>query len=298
MSRFARLAQRLFNTPHMCRPERMEMLCAALVDRLGIAKLDRIDGTSLGAAELRLKAGGWDDDRPSTARGMYEVVEAVAHVHIDGTLVHKLGGVEPWSGMVGYDCLDRILADARQNAEVRGIVLDFDTPGGETAGCFEFAKKIYADSARFGGKPIIALVNEQCCSAGYALASACDRIFMPETGVTASIGVWTMLVDFTKALDESGIAVTIRRAGDRKARGHPAEGWDQELLDKMDAWIDETWRMFANLVELGRGVPAGDILALEGDWFHGPEAMTLRLIDDIASPDEVFDEFRRTVARG
>lgn len=299
MGRFARLAQRLFNTPHMCRPERMEMLCAALVDRLGIAKLDRIDGTSLDAAQLRLKAMDWDGPvRKPTARDMYEVVEAVAHIHIDGTLVHKLGGVEPYSGMIGYDCLDRIVEDARQNAEVRGLVLDFDTPGGETAGCFEFAKKIYAGSARFGGKPIVALVNEQCASAGYALASVCDRIFMPETGVTGSIGVWTMLVDFTKALDESGIAVTIRRAGDRKARGHPAEGWDEELIEKVDAWIDETWRMFANLVQTGRAVPANDILALEGDWFHGPEAVQLRLIDDIASPDEVFDALRRKVARG
>ena len=67
MSKFARVAGRLFNAPLMLRPEKAEMLCAALVDRLGIAKLDRIDGTSLGASQMRQMAGDWYDAPPKTA---------------------------------------------------------------------------------------------------------------------------------------------------------------------------------------------------------------------------------------
>lgn len=298
MSRFPRLAQRLFNAPLMLRPEKAEMLCAALVDRLGIAKLDRIDGPSLDAAQLRLKAGDWYDEKPKTPRDMYRVVDGVATISIDGTLVHKLGGVEPYSGMIGYDSLDKILTDARSNAEVRGLILDMDTPGGETAGCFEFAKKLYSGSARFGGKPIFALVNEMTCSAGYAIASVCDRIAGPETLVTGSIGVWTMLADFTKKLDADGIAVLLVRAGERKARGHPLEGWDDELVDKMLAWVEETRVMFATLVAMGRPqLSVEDVLATEGDWYSGDDALKLGLIDAIASPDEVFEILRDQVAQ-
>src|SRR5690606_18343757 len=104
MSKFARVASRLFNAPLMLRPEKAEMLCAALVDRLGIAKLDRIDGTSLGASQLRQMAwDDWGETKPKEAGDMYEVRRGVATVSVNGTLVHKLGGVEPWSGMVGYD---------------------------------------------------------------------------------------------------------------------------------------------------------------------------------------------------
>ena len=132
MNKFSRVAGRLFNAPLMIRPEKAEMLCAALVDRLGIAKLDRIDGTSLEASQLRLRAmdDDWGYAKPKTARDMYDVARGVARIAVDGTTVHKLGGVEPYSGMVGYDALQKIVADAAANDEVGAILLDIDSPGG------------------------------------------------------------------------------------------------------------------------------------------------------------------------
>lgn len=288
MNKFARVSQRLFNTPLMLRPEKAEMLCAALVDRLGIASLDTIDGTTLGAAQLRQRADMWAEETPKTARDMYEIEDGVATIQINGTLVHKLGGVEPYSGMIGYDCLDRILADARANKKVEAIMLDMDTPGGETSGCFEFAKKVYQGSARFGGKPIFGFANEMSCSAGYAIASACDRVAATETSVTGSIGVWTLLVDMTKALDKNGFKVTMIRAGERKARGGPYEEADSEVVAKLQSWVDETRAMFIKLVSTFRTIPAGKIEAQEADWYSGETGMEHGLVDAVATPDEIY----------
>lgn len=295
MTRFPHLAQRLFNRPQLLRPERMEVMLAALLDQMGIVKLNKVDGTAMGVVEMKQMAWDEEDDRPS--RRFYELKDGIACIPVDGTLVHKLGGINPWSGMIGYDQLDKKLTMAREDKDVRAVLFDGDTPGGETSGCFEFAKKIYAGSARFGGKPVFWLCNEQTASAGYALASACDRIAIPETGITGSIGVWTMLVDLTKRLALDGIEVTIRRAGDRKARGHSLEGWDDELLDKIDAWLEDTRLMFANLVAMGRGIAPAAVLDQEGDWFPAEEALSLGLVDAIASPDDVFDLLRDEVAR-
>lgn len=290
MRKFSRIASRLFNTPLMLRPEKAEMLCAALVDRLGIAKLDTIDGTSLGAAQLKQRASDWmDDEDRSPVRRAYDVERGVARIGVDGTLVHKLGGVMPWSGMIGYDCLRRIYDDARANDNVGAILFDGDTPGGETAGCFEFAKHIYATSARFGGKPTFFFANEMACSAGYALACACDKVAATQTSLVGSIGVWTMLVDLTKGLDKNGIAVTMIRAGDRKARGGPYEKADQEIVDKLQAWVDETWTLFADLVGQCRGIDPKTVLSWEGDWFVGDETVELGLVDAIDTPDAIFE---------
>ena len=70
------------------------------------------------------------------------------------------------------------------------------------------------------------------------------------------------------------------------------EGWDDELLEKIDAWIEESRQMFATLVSMGRNIPVEDILATEGDWFSGPDALELGLIDAIASPDAMFEVIR------
>jgi capsid assembly protease len=289
MSKFARVAGRLFNAPLMLRPEKAEMLVAALVDRMGIAKLDTIDGRSLGASELRQRAGMWEDAPPKTARDMYDLSRGVATLHIDGTLVHKLGGVEPYCGMIGYDQIDRILADALANPEVGAVLLDIDSPGGEVAGCFDFARKLRGMGAKAGGKPIIAFANEMACSAAYAIAASCDAVMTTETGIVGSIGVWTMQVDMTKGLSKNGIEATMVRAGERKARGGPYEPADDETFAKLQSWVDETWAIFCAHVGECRGEAAEDVKALEGDWFTGREARDMNLVDAVDSPDAIFE---------
>ncbi len=287
--KFARVAGRLFNTPLALRPEKAEMLCAALVDRLGIAKLDQIDGTTLSAAQLRQRADDWMDDEEPAARRVYSVERRVARVPIDGTLVHKLGGVRPYSGMVGYDQLERIVADAAENREVGAILLDIDSAGGEVAGCFDFAAKLRTMGARGGGKPIIAFANEMACSAAYAIASACDAVMTTRTGMVGSIGVWTMHVDMTKGLSKNGIEPTMIRAGDRKARGGPYEKADDETFAKLQAWVDETWDFFAELVAANRPISKKAVLSLEGDWFTGNDALGLGLVDAVDTPEAIFE---------
>ncbi|MCW1985588.1 UNVERIFIED_ORG: signal peptide peptidase SppA [Sphingomonas sp. R1F5B] len=276
----------------MLRPEKAEMLCAALVDRLGIAKLDTIDGRSLGAAQMRQMAMDDSDwySKPKTARDMYEVRRGVATIAVSGTTVHKLGGVEPYSGMVGYDCLDRIITDAIGNEEVGAIMLDIDSPGGEVSGCFDFARKLRGMAAKAGGpKPIVAFANEMACSAAYAIAASCDAIATTNTGITGSIGVWTMLVDMTKGLQKGGIEVTMIRAGQRKARGGPYEAADAETFDKLQSWVDETWDIFAAHVADGRPISKQQVFDLEGDWFTGQDAIDLGLVDVIDSSEAIFE---------
>jgi signal peptide peptidase SppA len=292
MSKFARIAGRLFNAPLMLRPEKAEMLVAALVDFMGITKLDTIDGRSLGAAELRQKASDWmEDEAPTAARRQYTIQQRVARIPIDGTLVHKLGGVEPYSGMRGFDQIDRILADALANSEVGAVLLDIDSPGGEVAGCFDFARKLRGMTVAGGGKkPIVAFANEMACSAAYAIACACDAVMTTETGIVGSIGVWTMQVDMTKGLSKNGVEVTMIRAGERKARGGPYETPDAATFDKLQGWVDDTWQIFAEHVAECRAITADAVRSLEGDWYVGRDALDIGLIDAVDNPDSIFEE--------
>lgn len=292
---FPRLAQRLFNVPLLLRPEKAEMLCAALADRLGIAHVERA-ADSFTAISMRQdgKTEGFGARPPHK---IYAVRDGVATIPVLGTLVHRSGWLDPMSGLTGYDGLDRKLSAARADPDVRAILFDADTPGGETAGCFELARKIYAGSARFGGKPVFWLANEMSCSAGYALASACDRIAIPREGITGSIGVYVLLVDFSRALDKNGLRVKMVRAGERKARTNPYEGWDDQAAEKMQALVDGTWRRFAEMVAKHRNITVKSVLDQEGDFWTADEAIERGLVDAICSPDEAVDALRRQVAR-
>lgn len=291
MIEYPLVGQRLFNTPLMLRPEKCEIVVAALLDHFGVSKLNRIDGTTMGVIEMRQQA---DDgmDGPRRARRAYEVFDGVAIIPVQGSLAQRVSGLDPWSGMVGYNQIGTKLEMAMDDAAVRAILLDVDSPGGEVAGCFDLARRIFAHNAKNGGKPIVGAANEMACSAGYAIISACDEVWMPETAIVGSIGVWTLLVDLTRALDKDGVEVTMVRAGDRKARGGPYERADKETMRKLFDWVEATRVQFATLVSQHRGIPIDDVLAQEGDWFHGDEAMSRGLIEGIGPFEAIFNRAR------
>ena len=127
------------------------------------------------------------------------------------------------------------------------------------------------------------------CSAAYAIACACDAVMTTRTGMVGSIGVWTMQVDMTKGLTKNGIEVTMIRAGERKARGGPYEVADDETFAKLQSWVDDTWDIFAEHVAEARGMDADDVQGLEGDWFTGPDALKIGLVDAVDTPDAIFE---------
>jgi len=132
---FAHLSSRLFNTPLAIHPRKAEIVVASLADRLGITSICRSDG-------MAIKPQAWfdDDDDFSRKRSThvdpgYDVMNGVAMLQISGTLVHKLGSLRPYSGMMGYDGIRQAYLTAHDDPEVKAIACIYDSGGGEVAGC-------------------------------------------------------------------------------------------------------------------------------------------------------------------
>lgn len=285
------LGQRLFNVPLLLTPDKGELIAAAMLDHLGIKQLTRAGGETVNIVQLRQEASD-ATSRDRQTRRAYEVIDRVAIIPIQGSLVQRLSGLDPFSGMTGYTQIDHKLSLAMQDDAVGAILLDVDSPGGEVSGCFDLARRISANSARNSGKPIIGAANEMACSAGYALISACDEIYMADTGRVGSIGVITMMADYTRSLDKSGIEVTIIRGGERKARGGPYERADNATVTKLQNWIDDTRDQFCKLVADNRKLSVASIKAQEADWYFGSSAMDHGLIDGTGSFAAIFDRAR------
>lgn len=290
MSRFAHLAQRLFNAPLMIRPDKAEVAVAAVAERLGIARLTRADGLSLtpaAAAAAAVEADPWLAAPAADRRG-YDVMAGVAVLEVSGMLVQRLGTLRPSSGMTGYDGLRQNILTAMGDPQVRAIALDLDSPGGEVAGCFDLADTLHAVRGR--GKPIWGICAESAYSAAYALASACDRITVPRTGGAGSVGVITMLVDLSAALAEDGVTVHFVHYGDLKAEEGRAryQGVKPDLLARIQAEIDQVGEIFTATVARNRGLIPRAVRAQQAATFMGQAAVDQGLADAVMSPDEAF----------
>ncbi|MBG0879421.1 S49 family peptidase [Burkholderia sp. 9775_39] len=282
---FPHLATRLFNVPIAITPHKAEIVMAALADRLGITQLFRPDGHVIALAGGGAQAFLSDmdaEDEPVDMRP-YEVWEGIARIPIQGTLVHKLGTLHPWSGMTGYDGIRALLSLAMEDTEVRAIVLDIDSPGGEVAGCFDLTDSIY--EAR-GQKPIWSILTESAYSAAYAIASATDKVIVPRTGGTGSVGVICMHVDFSKALSQAGIDVTLIHYGDRKADGNEYSPLSKDARARVQADVDTMGELFVETVARNRSLTAARVRSTQAGTFLGAAGVEVGFADAVMAPDE------------
>jgi signal peptide peptidase SppA len=296
MNRLPHLAQRMFNVPVAIAPAKAEVIIAALADRLGVAHMFRANGEPVALVPMAFDDDGEvlfstrDHDRGDKG---YDVVEGVAVIQVCGTLVQKNGYLRPYSGMTGYDGIRQNLLTALYDPAVKAIALDIDSPGGEVAGCFDLADEIFR--AR-GEKPIWGILNEIAYSAAYAIASACDRITVPRTGGTGSIGVVCCHVDWSKALAGAGIAVTFIQYGARKTDGAAEKPLSDEALLRFQADIDELGELFIDTVARNRGIAASTIRAMEAATYLGQGGVSLGLADAVMAPDAAFRELLDSLA--
>ncbi len=276
------LAQRLFNTPLALHPRKAEVVMAALTDRFGLTRIQSMSD--------------WDDDDDSFSRQArdtgYDVVEGIAIIPVQGTLVQKLGTLRPYSGMTGYDGIRACFLRALNDGEVKAICLDIDSPGGEVAGCFDLVDEIYA--AR-GSKPVWAILSESAYSAAYALASAADKIIVPRTGGVGSVGVIVMHVDWSQKIKNDGLQVTIITYGDRKAESNPYEPLSETARKAIQSDIDEMGRLFVSTVSRNRGITEKTVRDTEAACFLGADGVQLGLADQVASPDAAFRDLLQLV---
>ncbi len=282
-NRLPHLAQRLFNRPVAIHPDKAEVIIAALADRLGVARLFGAHGLRP-AAEVTIAAdGGLGLSQPGgNPRAGYHNMGGVAVIEVEGTLVQKTGCLTPYSGMTGYDGIRANLLLALDDPAVRAIALDLDSPGGEVAGCFDLADFLRQAASE---KPIWGILDEMACSAAYALAAACTRITIPRTGIAGSIGVIAMHADFSRALDEDGITVTVIKHGARKADGNPYQPLEGPALSRLQADIDTLGAIFSETVARFRRSTPAAIEAMEAGTYLGAEAVTAGLADAVMAPD-------------
>lgn len=285
MTNYPHLATRLFNVPIAIAPHKAEIVMAALADRFGITQLFRQDGEALMLANGGARAFLEETDSEQAQYKPYDVVEGVARIPIEGTLVHKLGTLHPFSGMTGYDGIRAMLSMALGDADVQAIMLDIDSPGGEVAGCFDLVDAIY--DAR-GSKPIWAVLTESAYSAAYAIASAADRIIVPRTGGTGSVGVICMHVDMSQALSNAGINVTLIHYGALKADGNEFNPLPKQTLARFQSDVDAMGEIFVETVARNRDLTPKRVRGTQAGTFLGADGVEIGFADAVMAPDEAF----------
>jgi capsid assembly protease len=325
--RFTKAVQ-LMHRPQLITAQAAEVYARRIVelDPRAFRRVSRFEALGRKLGIVREKPAAWDDDGdddrgpPPKAVAYaplwmgepdkqldwgWSVKDGIAMLEVAGPLVERGGFVgECWEFMHGYDTIAAAIAEADADPSVKAMLIRFDTPGGVVAsGIYDLATSLQARGA--GAKPIWAHC-EMACSAGYWIASQCDRVIAPAAGLVGSIGVVIVHENYAAALKQHGIEITSVEfpEGGFKTDGAWWKAMSPEGQAALQSDINELGAAFLATVHAGRGAlvtpekakgfGAQVFPAVHSD--PARDALALGLIDGVMSEREAFEALKAEVS--
>ncbi|SFO25851.1 signal peptide peptidase SppA [Bradyrhizobium sp. Ghvi] len=279
MSSLFHIADRIVNRPLMILPEKLALIASVLEGRIGVDATELQEIAQAAPDASRFVGTTLGRDGRSKA---YQVQQGVGMIPVLGSLVNRGAWIGARSGMTSYEGLAFQLAQAAADPEVKSIILDIDSPGGEAVGAFEMADKVRSIAK---SKPVTAVVNGMAASAAYAIAASASKIVIAPSGIAGSIGVVLMHVDYSAALDQKGIKPTLIHAGAHKVDGNPYEPLKASVKSDLQAEVDNFYGLFVSGVVKGRNgrMTEQAVRGTEARTFIGQAAVDAGLVDAIGT---------------
>ena len=254
-----------------------------LLEMLAFCEMAGRDGAGFEMLRAHLEAE--NAIRAARTRSVLGDQGTVSVVPLYGAIAHR-GSL--WSMYFGGAAVEDITQQLRQavnDPTVKAIVMDVDSPGGDVEGIDELATEIYQARKQ---KPITAVSNSLCASAAYYLASQASELLVSPSSLTGSIGVYTTHEDYSGALDNAGIKVSLIKFGENKAEGNPYEPLTDPARQHMQDMVDTFGQQFEKAVARGRGIKQDDVHKKfgQGRVFDAKKAVQLGMADRVGTYDD------------
>ncbi len=213
-------------------------------------------------------------------------------IMLHGTIVS--GHVQPsftrFGKRMGAEDVIEALKWARQNKNIKAVVLRIDSPGGDAVA----SDAIYRAVKQLRQvKPVVVSMGDVAASGGYYIAAPANAIYAPPTTLTGSIGVLRLSVSAQKLANKIGVSTTEIAKGER-----PGSTLFRSMTSKerqrAQQVVDAYARQFEHVVAQGRGLSQKQVRQLAGGrvW-TGRQALARKLIDGLGGLPRALDKARQ-----
>lgn len=213
-----------------------------------------------------------------------EVADKIGIIVAQGEIVD---GME-MPGMVGGDSLSELIRKARDDEDIKAVVLRIDSPGGSV-----FASELIRQELlglQHEGVPLVVSMSSVAASGGYWISAGADEVWASPSTLTGSIGVYGTLPTLSRSLEKlgvhsDGIGTTVM--ADAYAIDRPMNPMVKDILQQ---GVEFSYRRFLKIVGDGRDmeVDAVDRIA-QGQVWTGEQAKQLGLVDHLGNLDQAVE---------
>ena len=205
----------------------------------------------------------------------------IAVIYAEGSIMYDPNGVT--EGVITPDNILEKVEKAMQTKNLRGIVLRVNSGGGSALA----SEVIYQELTKLN-IPIYVSMSDTTASGGYYISMAGNKVFANSATITGSIGVVSMIPKFYNAQEKFGVHSNSISKGKYSDINDSFAPLSQESRDKITQSMQETYSEFKSRVSKSRKIDENTLENYaQGKIWLGDEAKNIKLVDGIASLDEV-----------
>lgn len=223
-------------------------------------------------------------EKVATSQINFEAKDKIAIIYAQGEIMSGEGDVN----VIGEGAMRRSLKEAREDENVKSIVLRIDSPGGDALTSeliwreIELTKKV---------KPVVVSMGNYAASGGYYIACNAHKIYAEATTITGSIGVFGMLPNFTTAANKIGVSTETVKTHTNAAGFSPFTTLDSSTRAFAQEGVERIYFTFVNRVASGRKLTTQQVDAIgQGRVWTGQDAKKIGLVDAIGGLDDAIKE--------
>ncbi|MCR4564488.1 MAG: signal peptide peptidase SppA [Bacteroidales bacterium] len=225
----------------------------------------------------------------------FRAKEKIAIIYADGDIVEVASNRSMEPEIVGTD-FAKIVSCVRKDKDIKAVVLRVNSPGGSVLA----ADKVRAEVELLcQEKPVVASYGNYAASGGYWISAGCKKIFTDNATLTGSIGVFSMVPDFSKTaknLAHLGVAtVCTNKHSDVYGLMRPL---DAKEMAYMQASVEDIYDSFTGIVAKGRNLEQSYVDEIaQGRVWSGAASTDIKLTDEKGTLEDAL-KYAASIAEG
>ncbi|WP_300750207.1 signal peptide peptidase SppA [Janthinobacterium sp.] len=185
-------------------------------------------------------------------------------------------------GAIGGLSTSRLIRQAREDKQIKALVLRIDSPGGSAFGSELIRREL--ELTRAAGKPVVVSMGNVAASGGYWISTSSDEVIADAATITGSIGVFAILPTADKVIEKLGIHTAGSPTTWLADSGNPLRPLDPRFAQVIQGSINHVYGDFLSLVAKARKTTPEKINEVaQGRVWTGLQAKDRNLVDRIGS---------------
>jgi protease-4 len=187
-------------------------------------------------------------------------------------------------GTIGGDAYVKILQKLMKDDKVKGVVLRVNSPGGSAFASDQINHAI--DKLR-EKKPVVVSMGDYAASGGSYISAGADKIIAQPNTITGSIGIYGIIPNIRKALNEK-LGVTFDEVATAKHANYMnlTNDWDELESSRVQEHVEKGYGIFLARVSKGRKMDTSAVNKIaRGRVWTGQDALKIGLVDELGGMD-------------